>query len=79
MAEVQFKNYRIKYNDPHDIAAVIECYILDVYESRNIRKGDMLIDIGAGIGEFAVLASKLVGNNGKVIAIEPSPDDLTRY
>jgi len=76
LAEVQFKNYRIKYNDPHDIAAVIECYILDVYESRNIRKGDILIDIGAGIGEFAVLASKLVGNNGKVIAIEPSPDDF---
>ena len=56
MAEVQFKNYRIKYNDPHDIAAVIECYILDVYKSRNIRKGDTLIDIGAGVGEFAVLA-----------------------
>jgi len=76
LAEVQFKNYRIKYNDLHDIAAIIECYILDVYKSRNIRKGDTLIDIGAGVGEFAVLASKLVGNNGKVIAIEPSPDDF---
>jgi len=57
LAEVQFKNYRIKYNAPHDIASIIECYILDVYESHNIRKGDILIDIGADIGEFAVLAS----------------------
>jgi FkbM family methyltransferase len=76
LAEVQFKNYRIQYNDLHDISAIIECYILDVYRSRNIRKGDILIDIGAGVGEFAVLAQKLVGNNGKVIAIEPSPDDF---
>ena len=74
--EVQFNNFRMKYNDPHDIAAIIECYILDVYHSRNIRKGDIVIDIGAGIGEFAVLASKLVGNSGKVIAIEPSPGDF---
>jgi FkbM family methyltransferase len=76
MQEIHFKDYTINYNDPHDIAAIIECYILDVYESRNIGKGDTVIDIGAGIGEFAVLASKLVGNNGKVIAIEPSPDDF---
>ncbi len=30
--EVQFKNYKLKYNDPHDIAAVIECYVMDVYQ-----------------------------------------------
>jgi FkbM family methyltransferase len=34
-----------------------------------------VIDLGAGIGEFAVMASKCVGQRGKIIAIEPSPDD----
>ena len=34
------------------------------------------MDIGAGIGEFAILASNKVGKEGKVIAIEPSPDDF---
>ena len=76
MKKLQLKNYRIKYNDPHDIAAIIECYILDVYKSSNIRKGDTVIDIGAGIGEFSVLASKLVGEHGKVISIESSPNDF---
>ena len=51
--------------------------MIDVYHVRNIKKGgDTVIDIGAGIGEFSVLASKLVGKNGKVISIEPSPEDF---
>ena len=40
------------------------------------RLADSKIDIGAGIGEFSVLASKLVGERGKVISIEPSPEDF---
>lgn len=35
------------------------------------KKGDVVIDCGAYAGYFAVLASKLVGKEGKVIAIEP--------
>ncbi len=34
------------------------------------------MDVGAGIGEFAVLASSIVGKEGKVVAIEPSPEDF---
>jgi len=34
------------------------------------------VDVGAGIGEFAVLASSIVGKEGKVVAIEPSPEDF---
>ncbi|MCL4314798.1 MAG: FkbM family methyltransferase, partial [Candidatus Thermoplasmatota archaeon] len=35
-----------------------------------------MVDVGAGIGEFSVLASSIVGKEGKVIAIEPSPEDF---
>ena len=35
------------------------------------KKGDIVIDVGAYVGHFTVVASKLVGPTGKVIAIEP--------
>lgn len=38
-----------------------------------LRAGDVFIDVGANIGEFTLPAARLVGPNGKVIAIEPVP------
>ena len=35
--------------------------------------GDAVIDCGAGIGEFTVLAAKRVGPEGLVLAFEPKP------
>lgn len=35
--------------------------------------GDTVIDVGAGIGEEAVIFSELVGDNGRVIAVEAHP------
>jgi FkbM family methyltransferase len=40
-----------------------------------ITEGDIVIDIGAHIGCFTILASSLVGSAGKVIAIEPDPEN----
>ena len=40
---------------------------------RLLSPNDVFIDVGANIGEFALLAAKLVGRTGKVIAIEPVP------
>lgn len=37
------------------------------------KPGDTIIDVGAGIGEDAVVFSKLVGPTGRVIAIEAHP------
>ena len=36
-------------------------------------KGDTFIDVGANFGTFSLLASRRVGPEGKVIAIEPQP------
>jgi len=41
---------------------------------NNLQQGDVFLDIGAHYGYFSLLASKLVGNKGKVIAFEASPD-----
>ncbi|MCF3119313.1 FkbM family methyltransferase [Streptomyces arenae] len=36
--------------------------------------GDVFVDVGANIGVFAVLGSRLVGPTGRVVAVEASPD-----
>ena len=41
------------------------------------KKGDIVIDAGSFIGQFTVAASRLVGDKGKVIAIEPDPFNRT--
>jgi len=40
-----------------------------------IKPGMTCIELGSNIGYYAVLESKIVGKNGKVIAIEASPDN----
>lgn len=58
-----------------DVLGVVEVYVLDSYESTLIRPGATVIDLGAGIGDFTIMASRLVGAGGKVIAVEPNPSD----
>lgn len=38
-----------------------------------LRPGDVFVDVGANIGYFTLLASRLVGATGQVIAIEANP------
>ena len=38
-----------------------------------IEVGDVVVDVGANQGMFALLASKLVGATGGVICFEPNP------
>ena len=38
---------------------------------KNIKQGMRVLDLGANIGFYTVLFSKLVGENGKVFAFEP--------
>ncbi|NBM17487.1 FkbM family methyltransferase [Streptomyces sp. GC420] len=40
---------------------------------RRLRPGDAFVDVGANIGYYSVLASQLVGHEGRVVAIEASP------
>lgn len=37
------------------------------------RKGEVVVDVGAQVGRYSIIASKLVEKEGKVIAVEPEP------
>lgn len=39
-----------------------------------LHDGDIMADIGCGIGYFTIPASKIVGSNGKIIAIDILPE-----
>jgi FkbM family methyltransferase len=54
-----------------------EQFVSEIYEKHyNIKKGQVIVDIGANIGIFAVKAAKKVGESGKIIAIEPEKRNL---
>jgi FkbM family methyltransferase len=41
---------------------------------RSLRPGMVVIDVGAHYGFFSLLASELVGSEGRVVAVEPMPE-----
>lgn len=40
---------------------------------KTVKSGDVCINVGANVGYFSILMSMLVGQSGKVYAIEPNP------
>lgn len=60
-------------------------FIKGIYDPNSIivinsllPKDGVFIDVGASFGYFSILATQAVGENGKVIAIEPSSRDYKR-
>jgi len=43
---------------------------------KTIKKEDVVVDLGANIGYFTLIFSKLVGPKGKVFAFEPDPTNF---
>ncbi|HET9806514.1 MAG TPA: FkbM family methyltransferase, partial [Nitrososphaeraceae archaeon] len=42
----------------------------EIIDHFNTKQGDIVVDVGAHMGKYTIIASKRVGANGKVIAIE---------
>jgi FkbM family methyltransferase len=48
------------------------------YLIKILKKGDVFVDIGTNIGLFSLMASKIVGEEGKVLCFEPAPITFSR-
>jgi FkbM family methyltransferase len=48
----------------------------EIIEHFTPKQGDVVVDIGAHIGRYTIIASKRVATNGKVVAIEASPSNF---
>ncbi len=48
----------------------------DMIERFCTREGDIVVDVGAHIGKYTIIASKRVGTNGIVLAIEADPHNF---
>ena len=77
LAVVRLPHVRI-YVDMRDQGVGQKIYDFHEYEPtesavirRYLPRGGCMIDVGANIGYFTLLAAKLVGPSGQVIAIEP--------
>jgi len=84
----EYNAFRFSYGNPQKLDRIngdfllfhhflYEQFIQNIYERNyRLRKGDIAIDAGAGFGINAVVYSKEVGNEGRVISIEPAKDNL---
>lgn len=55
------------------VLPVYGCWIWDYLKPQ---KGDVFLDVGAHVGEYALEVAKIVGEKGLVVAIEP---DFANY
>jgi FkbM family methyltransferase len=60
----------------HDMYASMVVHEDDIVQQFSPKMGDIVIDVGAAFGFYTILASRKVGQQGKVIAIEPQPDSF---
>jgi FkbM family methyltransferase len=72
------------YIIPPDSALSRELLLCGIYEKGGvrvfhelIRRGMNVVDLGANIGYFTLIAAKLVGPEGKVFAFEPEPKNFS--
>ncbi len=67
--------------NPNRSVLEMKLWLIGVYEpevvdyfTAELQPGQVVVDIGANIGLFSLMAAELVGPRGSVIAYEPHPD-----
>ena len=75
---IQLGERKDKHQFIHNRAAFAQVFLAGNYNPllKHIKYGDIVIDAGANIGMFSLLASRRVGSEGKVIAVEPQKDNF---
>ena len=55
----------LDYRDDRDILGMVEIYAQNVYHAEMIKRGDTVVDLGAGIRDLGICASKWVGKGAE--------------
>ncbi|MFH1656592.1 MAG: FkbM family methyltransferase [Candidatus Nealsonbacteria bacterium] len=83
--EIQGSKMKINPNDESfSMRETFEGYATNLIHEKTttnlfkkiVKKGNVVVDLGANIGYFTLLAAKLVGPSGKVYAFEPEPKNF---
>jgi FkbM family methyltransferase len=72
----RYGELELVYEQTDHLIGLAEVLLLDAYRADLLKNGNTVVDLGAGIGDFTVLASKKVGPDGMVIAFEPNANDF---
>ena len=84
--EIQGSKMYVNVNDESfSMRKTFEIYASDLIHEKAttdlfkkiVKEGDTVVDLGANIGYFTLLAAKLVGPNGKVYSFEPEPKNYS--
>lgn len=80
---IQVNGYDLEIIPQDPFGTSAELLIFNTHEpistklvSQLLKKGMTCLDIGANIGYYVLLENKMVGETGKIIAIEPSPENF---
>jgi len=70
------------YIDPRDVAIPRQLIMYGHYEKyqtelfrKLVKRGNVVVDIGAHIGHYTLIAADLVSEDGSVFAFEPAPEN----
>lgn len=69
-------NWIVNYRYPPEMLKGTYEFELSNFIRETLKSGDMFFDIGANAGYFSLLAKMCVGQSGKVIAFEPSLENV---
>ena len=68
-----YNGFVLEYKPKLHYYGLVENYFLDIYHTGMIKPDDTVVDLGAGIGDFAIKAMRRAKN---VIAVEPNQQDF---
>ena len=88
-SQLKSKNNVIEVNGskleviPGDLGTSLELLLFNIHEpistkivTETVQKGMTCLDVGANIGYYVILESTILGDQGRIIAIEPSPQNF---
>ncbi len=82
IALIEVQGSKMYVNADKPLGDCCDCLIRGSYETyvtglfrKTVKEGDVVVDIGAHVGYYTLLAAKLVGGRGKVFDFEPGPDN----